>query len=238
MKYFIVYKQPEGSQHPWKEVYTIDELDSVPGTSRLDELDAVKNGELSLSRETERHRIFNFICDAKIRRREKTIFAEQKSELWQQQNGRIVATMDATKYASRCAVAIAAYLTFKDPFAIRPVNLTKSDFLRFSDFIVEKKGGEATQVLLSDVENPELEFKMRSIYLKGSHLERIPSFNEYLKNSQKIRTIGFAIPNWEGRRLSFRITHWGGGQIFTPIDLFDHEIAAFLELLSQLIVST
>jgi hypothetical protein len=235
MKYFIAYKQPDNSQNPCKNKLSVEEFESVPGTSRLEELEAIKGGELILSNITENHRIYDFNCNAKIRRREKLIFAEEKSKIWQQQKGRIIITMDATKYASRCSVAILSYLTFGDLYAIKPVSLLKSDFLRFNDYIVDKRGGQATQVLLSDIENTELEFKMRSIYLKGSHLERVPNFKAYLDNSKNIRTIGFAIPDFEGRRLSFRITHWGGGQIFSPVDLFDHEIAAFLELLSQLI---
>jgi hypothetical protein len=245
MKYFIIYKQPSGSQIPWKKEYTQDEISALPNSSRLkfekikneETIPLVKDGKLSFLKETSHHRIFHFSGSGLARvKSKKGVYTEVDFDLWQQKEGRLAASIEGTRYVSNCAIAFLSYSTYRDPFAISKSGLVKSDFVRLKNHIVEGLGGEVTQALMHDISNPELNFNVRDIYIKGSHLEKIQNFDEYLKASNRIKTMGFVV-KVEETRFSFRITHWGGGQIFSPGEPLDHEVAVFLDLLDTVVGS-
>jgi len=242
VKHFIIYKQPEGAQTPWKKEYTQDEISNLPDSSRLEfdvnrggkSIPSLMNGKLAFLRETANHRLFTFSGKGLARVKSKeALYVERDFELWQQKGGRLAASIEGTRYISNCAVAFLSYSTYRDSFMIKKSGLVKSDFIKLKNYVTNSSG-EVTQALMHGINNPELSFNVRDIYLKGSHLENIRDFDEYLKASDRIKTMGFVVRK-EETRFSFRITHWGGGQIFSPQDPLDHEIAAFLNMLDQVI---
>jgi len=238
-KYFIIYAQPNRSSDIWKKEWTIDELMDAPGTSRIEELDIMKSGKLTLIHESPLHRVFKCLCEARLRKpvaAREAQFGQLNFEIWQQKRGGIVASLEANKNVSRCATNLLSWAIYRDPFAIRPVRIMKSDFIQLKRHVMENLGGEVTQVNLGKIKSTEV--NLRQFYLKGSHLERLQNFDEYIERSGDIKSMGFVIPaRKEFRRISFRIKYWGGGQIYSPSDPLDHEILGFLDMLDRLFVS-
>jgi hypothetical protein len=74
--------------------------------------------------------------------------------------------------------------------------------------------------------------------MSGASLEKFLNFDQLLENASKIRGMGFAItPFYGGRRFSFRIKDWGGGQIYSPAVPLDHEISGLLKLFEEALFS-
>lgn len=239
MKDFIIYTQPRKAERKLEErEYSLDELQKVPGTSSFQELELVKNGTLIKTNELEPYRTFKFSCEILVQlvSATKPVFAPLSFELWQQKHGRLVITFAARKKASRVAVSLLSLVLYGDPFAITPVRLTASDFRNLKEYIIQKYSGNLTHILLHDIRSEA--GTVNRLLMSGASLEKFLNFDQLLENASKIRGMGFAItPFYGGRRFSFRIKDWGGGQIYSPAVPLDHEITGLLKLFEEALFS-
>ena len=236
MKDFIIYVQPRIQEKSIiKRELSLDDLVKHPGTSRLRELERVRNGNLKMVNELEPHRVFNFSCEYRVRTRAREpIFAPINFELWQRKNDPITVTFDAPRKVSRVAVALLSLLIYNDPFAITPISFTATNFLKLKDNVLEKQSGNLTQVFLQNIRSQK--GIIRRFLMTGSKVEEFMNIDEMFENASKVIGMGCAIPSQEGkRRLSFRIKHWGGGQIYSPSVPLDHEISELIDLFERIL---
>lgn len=237
MKDFIIYLQPREQEKILEEKkYCLDELENFPGTSNLEELDLVRDGSLRILQDIEPHRVFQFSCKFPIRvvAAKKPVYAELTFDLWQRKHGPIVASFEGRRKASRVAVALLSFVTYGDPYAINPIRLTVSDFRNLMENILEKHSGTMSQIYLRNIRSKK--GKVRRFLMTGSGLEEFLDLDELLQSASDISGMGFVIPSFGGeRKLSFRIKDWGGGQIYSPANPYDHEISRLLQLLEQVL---
>lgn len=235
MKDFIIYVQPRKSEKTIaKKEYSLDELARFPGSSRIDELELVRNGKLKIIQDLEPYRAFQFSCEYLVRlvAATKPIFVPLRFSLWQRKGAPLVVTFEGRRKASRVAVSLLSVVIYDDPFAISPIRLTVSDFRKLKENVLEEHSGNITQVFLGNVRSEK--GTVRRFLMTGAALERFLNIDELLKNASKVSGMGFAIPTFGGeRRFSFRIKDWGGGQIYSPANPLDHEISRLLDLLEQ-----
>lgn len=240
MRDFIIYVQPKrGGKGTTERESLLDDLESFPGTSRLQELDFVRNGKLKLIQELKPHKAFNFSCQylKRLVAATKPIYADLSFDLWQRKHGPLVVTFEAPKKASRVAISLLSLVTYGDPFAISPITLTVSDFRKLKETILEDHSGNLTQVILQNIRSKK--GTIRRFLMTGSELEQFLNLDELLNDTSKVSGMGFAIRSFYGeRRFSFRIKDWGGGQIYSPANPFDHEISGLLELLEETLFPT
>jgi hypothetical protein len=240
MKDFVIYLQSRKPDDLAKQEYSVDELHSLPASGTLSELEKIEWGHLKLIRQSSLLNVFNFSCKFQLPRpkavKEDT-YAEYDCDIWQQRNGSIVASLDAPKKLSKIIFALLSYATQGDPLLIRPIRLTRSDFLSLKNYIMAKNG-DLRQLILWELKDvPGEGAHIRQFRLSGSHLEGLVGFDELLKRAKKIQLLGFGFkPVQEGREIRFRLIDWGGGQLYTPSDPLDHEIFEFLDLFNQTLI--
>jgi hypothetical protein len=235
MKDFIIYVQPKiGRKDTAEQEYSLDYLERFPGTSRLQELEFVRNGRLRLIRELEPHRVFKFSCEylKRLVAATKPIYAPLDFELWQRKHAPLTVTFEAPKKASRVAVSLLSLVDYGDPYAISPITLTVSDFKKLKENILQEHSGHLTQIILQNIRSEK--GTVRRFLMTGSALEQFLNLDELLRDASRVSGMGFAIHSFYGeRRFSFRIKDWGGGQIYSPANPFDHEISGLLELFEE-----
>jgi hypothetical protein len=232
VKDFILYRQPVKQPEIENREYTLNELEAFPGTSQLAELQVVKTGFLKETSKVGTYRIFEFSCEyygPKPRVSPTHPLMPAKFELWQCPESSLVISFDPPKKVSRVAVALLSLAAFGDPSLILPLKIYPSDFLKLKKRMEEMKG-TLTQVVLHKVSSSGVE--LRQIQLIGRRLERLPNLDGMLKGAEEISCLGFIIPGLGegGRRFSFRVVEWGGGQIYSPADPLPHEISEFLDI--------
>jgi hypothetical protein len=237
MRDFIIYRQLGSTQALSRTKFTIDELGNAnfsPDIQR--ELANIENATLTLTHEDKLYRRFEFLGQYSGSRAGLRVSGELKFELWQQVNRGLAASFDIKggRAISKVAVTLLAYASLNDPFAITPMWLGKSDFLRLKAHLL-KEGANVTQLI---VQQPNItDAEIRQLQLRGARLEKVPDFDHMLNTSSRVRCLGFVIPAGGGSRsISFRIIEWGGGQIYVPTDLYDHEIVSFLDLLENVLI--
>jgi len=239
MKDFIIYLQPRRKEAEILESeYSLDELKKFPGTSQIQELELVRNGQLKIMQNIEPHRIFQFSCEflIKIVAATRPVYAQASFELWQRKHGPIVATFEGRKKISKVAVALLSLILYENPFAITPIKLVVSDFRNLKTNILEKHSGTLNQIFLRNIRSQE--GKINRFLMTGSRLEQFLDLDDLLDNASSVSGMGFAIPSFGGeRRFSFRIKDWGGGQIYSPANPVVHEVSSLLELLEEVLFS-
>lgn len=240
MKDFIVYMQPKLPDPPRKEKYSVEELKSLPSSSSIYELGVVKDGDLTLLRQTENLQVFNFSGQFQLPKpqaAEEVAYVQMTFDIWQQRKGHFVASFKAPKKLSRVAIALLSLATHNDPFLISSVQITKGDFISLTDYIL-KCGGDIRQYIFWNSRGRRTnEARVDQSRKSGLRLEENPDFKKDFKTFQKIRLLGYSFkPSLESRDIRFRMIDWGGGQFYSPADPFDHEILDFLELFEKTII--
>lgn len=237
MRDFILYHQPKQPIDLEKKEYTTEDFKRVSSTSRIPELELVKEGRLEFIRQSMSLNLFHFSCEFQLPRplaATSVGYAKMGLELWQQRQGIFMASFNAPKRLSKIAVAMLSQLMYGDPFYIRPYSLTRNDFLKLRELIMEKKG-DLKQLIFGGIKNEKgQEANITQFRLSGSKLDKMEGFNDLLEHSAKIKCLGFSVkPTLESREISFRIIDWGGGQFYHPTDPLDHEILEFLQLFNN-----
>ena len=240
MRDFIIYKQPKPPNVVRKEKLSVEELREQQGSSMIKELELVKSGELKFVRETKNLNMFTFSCVFQLPRplaAKKVAYTEIVSDLWQQKKGNLVASFNAPKKMSKVAIALLSYATLGDPFLIKATLLSRSDFLKLNDYILNR-GGDLRQLIFGGIRGQDSEgAEIKQFRLSGSKLEKLSGFKNILENTSKIRLLGFAFkPSAECREIRFRIIYWGGGQLYSPPDPLSHEILEFLNLFDHTLI--
>lgn len=240
MKDFVIYIQAKKPGELTKEGYSVDELQTLPGSSSLYELEKIKWGRLRLVRQTSLLNVFNFSCEFQLPQPKavrEVRYGEYEFDIYQQREGNVVISFDAPKKLSKIVFALLSYATQGDISLIRPVELLRSDFLALKRQIMDKNGN-LRQLIFDELKDvPGEGAHIRQFRLSGSHLDRLPGFEDLLNRTKKVQLLGFGYkPVQECRELRFRLIYWGGGQLYTPADPLDHEILEFLELFNQTIV--
>jgi len=235
MKDFILYLQPRGrTANPVKEKYSLDELERMPGTSSISELEIVKDGELRQEETLGDYRVFEFSCKYTARHGTSLVTVERNIELWQSEKGALVVSFGFPRKVVKVATKLLSLATFGDYSLINSFNLTNPDFSKLKKR-VEELGGTVTQLEVKGVSWGE--GQLRHLDIKGRGLEKIPGFDEMFQKAKRISSMGFSLPNLNNltRYVSFRILEWGGGQIYSPSDPLPHELAALLSLIENVL---
>jgi hypothetical protein len=235
VKDFILYRQPIQETHFDNRPYDLSELQKFPGSSRLHELEVVTSGSLRSVAELETHRIFEFSCQyygPKPRVSPAPPLNPAKFELWQRPMGPLVVSFDPPRKVSRVAVALLSLAIFGDPFLILPLKLYPSDFLELRKRVRESDGS-LSQLVLHKVSTADVQ--LRRVQLIGRQLENLSNLDAILNGAADIACMGFVLPSLGegGRKLSFRILEWGGGQIYSPAEPLPHEIYDLLDLFEK-----
>jgi hypothetical protein len=235
MRDFIVYMQPT---RIWGEVsqnVTVDQLRSIPGTGRLNELDLVKEGTIEFVRDYDGMRFFRFSCKYQSEKSRSSVgeapIQDLQFELYQRKGG-LVTAIQAPKKAARVAVAALSFLVFKDPFVVSPFQVGMSDFRKLSE-IVKKHSGKLTRFSLRRIEGET--GVLRKFEVSGDFEQVLKlNLNAILESAKQVSFMGYKIPSLENAgTFSFRITEWGGGQIYQPQDPQPHEISALMALFEE-----
>ncbi len=123
-------------------------------------------------------------------------------------------------------------VVFKDPFVVSPFQLGIPDFRKLSE-VVQKHSGKLTRFSLRRIEGEK--GVLRKFEVSGD-FEQVLNINleTILQSARQVSFMGFKIPKLEGAGASsFRITEWGGGQIYQPQDPQPHEISALMALFEE-----
>ena len=234
MKDFIVYLQPTGRWRQAKKIVTLEELKGLPGSGKLDELKVVKDGKLTFVHEFNGTRLFRFSCDYQAPKSVSGIGQPPLQhlifELLQRKDG-LVVSIQAPKKPSRIAVAALSYSTFGDPFIISPLRLSKLEFRKLIE-VVEKHSGKLNRFSLRWIRGKK--GVIRKFEVSGDFNEILDiDINNILESAKKISYMGFIIPSVEESTFSFRITAWGGGQIYQPSDPQLNEVSNLIGLFEE-----
>jgi len=233
MKDFILYLQPKGrTTTPIKEKYSLDELKKTPGTSSIPELELVKEGELRQQETLGDYTVFEFSCRYTARHGTSLVTVERNIELWQSKKGVLVISFGFPSKVAKVATKLLSLAIFGDYSLINSFDLTNSDFFKLKER-VQKLGGTITQLEVGGVSWGG--GQLRHLQMKGRGLEKIPGFDGVLKSALKISSMGFLLRGLSksARHVSFRVTDWAGGQIYSPSDPLPHEIAELFGLLEE-----
>jgi hypothetical protein len=235
VKDFIVYMQPIYS---WRNVannITVDDLRSLSGTGRLRELEVVKEGKIKLIKEYDGLRLFSFCCRYQSEKSRSSVgeapIQDLEFEIYQKKNG-LVAVIQAPKKAARIAASVLSYLSFEDPFLVTPFQLSILDFRKLIS-TVQKYSGKLTRFSLSRVEGEK--GTLRKFEVSGD-FEQVLNVNidTILGSARRVNFMGFNIPSFkDSGTFSFRITEWGGGQIYQPQDPQPYEISELMGILEE-----
>lgn len=240
MKDFILYRQPVKESQFQNREYKLSELENFPGSSKLGELEVVKQGSLKTTSDIGPYKVFEFSCEyygPKPRVSPTHPLMPAKFELWQCPERSLIISFDPPKKVSRVAVALLSLASFGDPSLILPLKLYPSDFLELKKR-VGKLDGTLSQLVLHNVSSSGV--KLKQVQFIGHRLEKLPNLNEMLQRATEISCLGFIVPTFGegGRKFSFRVVEWGGGQIYSPADPLPHEISDFLDLFETTLVAS
>jgi len=240
MKDFIIFLNTEHETKPVVKVKEarIEELRTYPGSSYFSrELEVVIDGKLMYLGEHPAYNAFKYEVTyyPRISRSvRKRITASAEFTLWQIKESPLVTAFDVPRAVARIGVALASMMLYGNPFAMKPINITRKDFIRLKE-LIQTKRGKLTRIHV----------KRRGIFgkveLTASNIkvgleEEYPNidFNELLRNASIIHSLGFSLfPPAVERLISFRITRWGGGQIYSPSEPSDYEILIVMDLLKE-----
>jgi hypothetical protein len=238
VKDFILYRQPAQTPRLENREYKLEELEAFQGSSQFAELEGVKTGSLRATSELGTYKVFEFSCEyygrkPKVSKTQPLVQA--KFELWQSAEHPLVISFDPPKKVSRVAVALLSLAAFRDPSLILPLKINPSDFLELKKH-AEKLKGTLSQLVLHKVSSSGVE--LRQVQFIGRRLEKLPNLDTMLHAASEISCMGFVIPEFGegGRKISFRVVEWGGGQIYSPADPLPHEISTFLDFFETTLV--
>jgi hypothetical protein len=232
---FILYTQPKGKQVFFsKDEYTLSELRKAPRSSAIKELrEVVKEGVLKLAGEIGGYRCFTFTCTYIGRHGPSLVEVRQRPlDFWQSKEGALVISFGFPRTVARVGAALLSLAAFGDPMQIVHFPISKPDFLNL-ERKVKNHGGTLTLVDIRKVSWGG--GTLRQLTIKGRRLEEIPGLEGVLEKTDRISSLGFMLNGLRSveRRLSFRLTDWGGGQIFSPPNPQPHEIAELFRLLEE-----
>lgn len=222
-----------------KEV-SVEELRAYPGSSNLSrELGVVIGGKLTYLGEHPSYNAFKYEATyypriSRLARERVTISAE--FTLWQIKRSPLVVAFDIPRAVARVGVALVSMVLYGNPFAIRPINITREDFARLWKIVRDRQGklvrihvkrrGISGKVELT-TPNPRIGLE-----------EEYPNidFGKLLESASIVHSLGFSLlPPAVERLISFRVTRWGGGQIYSPPEPLDHEVLIVMDLLKEAI---
>jgi len=227
MREFALLIQPLKDVQLQSKKYSFDIVKDFPGSSRfLTDEETVTDGELEIVNEDKMFREFNIIF--KYKRRQTQISSERpevtgRFKLWQHKGGLAVA-VDSDRKISEVAAVFLSAAQHRELRAIRPLRINRSRFLALRSHAIELGG----RVTMRHIRNGEDEHGKFSTYQRHGVLNSTYE-EELLKNAEKIKRIGFSIPNLMGQSYSFWVADWGVGAIWKPTSLILHEIAGLLE---------
>jgi len=232
--------QPRIPNTPRSNKYSLDELKSLPSSSSIFELELVKDGDLTLLRQTENLQVFHFSGHFQLPRPQAAdgvAYVPMSFDIWQHRKGHFVASFKAPKKLSKVAIALLSLATLNDPLLIKSIQVTKSDFNSLTQYIL-KSGGDIRQYIFWNNRNKQSNGERVDQSRKsGAHLELGEDYKKDLEFFKKIRMLGYSFkPSTETRDIRFRMIDWGGGQFYSPADPFDHEILEFLELFNSTLI--
>jgi hypothetical protein len=235
MRDFVIYMQPIHDWGETKKQVTVEYLRGFPGTGSLYEFDAVKDGKLDFIQEFDGLRVFRFFCKYRSGKSRSAVgeapIQDLEFELFQKKGG-LVAVIQAPKKAARIAVAALSLSVFGDPLKIVPFRLSIPEFRQLLS-VVQKYSGKLTRLSLREVEGET--GVLRKFEVSGD-FEQVLRVNleNILGSARRVSFMGFKIPLFkDSTNFSFRITEWGGGQIYNPADPQLHEISELMELLRE-----
>jgi len=235
MKDFILYLQPKGrSTGPTRETYSLDELKKTQETSLISELDLVKEGTLKRQEALGDYTLFEFSCKYTARLGTSLATVARDIELWRSKKGVLVISFGFPRNVAKVATKLLSLAIFGDHSLINSFTITNSDFVMLGRRI-EELGGTITQLDVRGVSWGG--GQLGHLQIKGRGLERIPGFDEVFKKAKRISSMGFSIPNLNSstRHISFRISDWGGGQVYSPSDPLPHELANIFKLIENVL---
>jgi hypothetical protein len=232
---FILYTQPKDKQALFeKNEYTLRELRKAPGSSQIKGLDeVVRGGILKLIGEIGEYRYFRFTCSYIERHGPSLVEVKNRPlDFWQSREGVLVVSFGFPRIVARVGIALLSLAAFKDPMQITPFPISQPDFLTLKEK-VKSLGGTITLIDIRKVSWGG--GVLRHLTMKGKSLERVPGLEEVLEKVEKISSLGFMLKGLKSteRNISFRLTDWGGGQIFSPPDPQPHEKAEFFRFLEE-----
>jgi hypothetical protein len=235
---FIVYcgSQRRGELKIEAKELDIEKLRRWPGTATLSELNIIIEGKLKFVGDHPSYKVFRFF--SRYYPRISRLAKERPSvpiefEVWSVKESPLAIAFDAPMKVARVAIALLSMILYGEPFEILPIKLNSSDFIRLNN-IVKEKLGNLTRLHLKGVKVPP--GVARKFELTGSNIEKFLNLDEILKRASSVHSLGFIIrPPVVERALSFRITEWGGGQIYSPPDPLNHEIIFLLNLFEQVL---
>lgn len=231
---FIIYTQPRSKEVLIaKEAYSLNELWNAPKSSGLRDLaKVVKQGTLKWIGDIGEYRCFLFTCTYLERHGPSLVEVERPLEFWQSKKGAFVISFGFPRTAARVGAALLSLAAFGDPTQIVPFPISKQDFLNLKTK-VKQLGGTLTMV---DIRKASWGGGMlRQLMLKGLGIENIPGLENVLEVTESIKSLGFMFRTFrsiEGK-LSFRVTDWGGGQIYSTPNPQPHERAELFKLLEE-----
>jgi hypothetical protein len=234
MKDFILYLQPKGKKALFnKEIYSLEELLGTAGTPNLTELEIVKSGKLKKIDDLGDYRLLMFTCDYVARHGSSLSIVEGRDiELWQSKKGALVASFGFPRTVAKVAMKLLSLAAFGDPSFINSFVVTQTNFL---DLVrqVEELEGTITRLDVRGVTWGGGQLK--SLQIKGREIEKIPGFDGVLRNAKRISSMGFLLKHLDSssRHISFRVTDYAGGQIYSPSNPLPHEIAELFSVLEQ-----
>lgn len=235
MKDFNLYLQPKGrTANSIKEKYSLDELKKTPGTSSISQLDLVKKGVLRQRETLGDYEVFEFSCKYIARHGTSQVTVGRDNELWQSKKGVLVVSFGFPRNVAKVAMKFLSLAIFGDYSLINSFNISNADFFKLREKIQELNGA-ITQLDVRGVSWGGGQLKQ--LQIKGRGLERIPGFDEVFKKAKRISSMGFSFPNLNSsiRHISFRISDWGGGQIYSPSDPLPHELATVFKLIENVL---
>jgi hypothetical protein len=227
MREFALLVQPTNDAQLQDKKYSFGLLDNFPGSSHLlkDE-DLVTDGMLEVVNEDKRFREFDVTL--RYKRHQTQISSDRpevtgKFKLWQHKGGLAVA-IDSDRKISEVAAAFLSAAQYRELKAIRLLRINKTRFLALRQYAIELEGKVTMRHLRNgwDMHGKFPTFN-RTGDLEATYEE------ELFNNSEKIKRIGFSIPNLMGESYSFWVADWGVGAIWKPTDLGIHVIAGLLE---------
>ena len=227
MREFALLIQPTEDVQLQGKKFSFGLLKDFPGSSRLltDE-DMVTDGELNVVNEDKIFREFDVTLRYKRHQTQISLDRPEvtgKFKIWQHKGGLAVA-IDSDRKISEVAAAFLSAAQYRELRAIRLLRINRYRFLALRKHAIELGG----KVNMRHLRHGKDEHGKYSTY--GRHGELESSYEEeLLTNAEKIKRIGFSIPNLMGESYSFWIADWGVGAIWKPTSLILHEVAGLLE---------
>lgn len=227
MREFALLIQPLKDVPLENKRYSFGILQDFPGSSRfLTDEEMVTDGELKVVNEDKMFREFDITL--RYKRRQTQISSDRpevtgKFKVWQHKGGFAIA-IDSDRKISEVAATFVSVAQHRELRAVRPLRIDRSRFLALRSHAI----GLGGKVTMRHLRNGGDEHGKFSTYQRHGDLES-PYEEKLLMNAEKIKRIGFSIPNLMGESYSFWVADWGVGAIWRPASLILHEIAGLLE---------